>query len=82
LRQRSSTQTAADGKDVSLGGDAEVVTQYVAAGLLDEMVISIVPLFLRDGARLFAGLGDARPIEQPQVVDAPGVTHIRYALVR
>ena len=47
------------------------------------MVISIVPLILGDRARLFAGLGDARPkLEQLQVVEAPGVTHIRYALAR
>ena len=76
-------KAAADGKDISLGGVADVVAQYVAAGLLDEMVISIVPLILGDGARLFAGLGDARPkLEQLKVVEAPGVTHIRYALAR
>jgi dihydrofolate reductase len=76
-------KVAAEGKDVSLGGGAEVVTEYVAAGLLDEMVISIVPLFLGDGARLFAGLVDARPkLEQLQAVEAPGVTHIRYAVTR
>jgi dihydrofolate reductase len=70
-------------EDVSLGGGAEVATQSVAAGLLDELVISIVPLILGGGARLFAGLGDARPkLEQLQVVEAPGVTHIRYALAR
>lgn len=52
-------------------------------GLLDELVISIVPLILGDGARLYAGLGDARPkLEQLQVVEAPAVTHIRYALAR
>jgi dihydrofolate reductase len=68
---------------VSLGGGAEVATQYLAAGLLDEMVISIVPLILGAGSRLCGGLGDARPkLEQLQVVEAPGVTHIRYAPVR
>jgi dihydrofolate reductase len=73
-------KAAAGGKDVSLGGGAEVVGQYLAAGLLDEMVISIVPLILGDGARLFAGLGKARPeLEQLQVIEAPGVTHIKYA---
>jgi riboflavin biosynthesis pyrimidine reductase len=73
----------ANGKAVSLGGGAEVATQYLAAGLLDEMVISIVPLILGAGSRLCGGLGDARPkLEQLQVVEAPGVTHIRYAPVR
>ena len=58
-------------------------TQYLAAGLLDEMVISIVPPILGDGARLFAGLGDVRPmLKQLRVVEAPGVTHIRSSAAR
>ena len=70
---------AAAGKDVSLAGGASVVQQFLAAGLLDEMLISVAPIFLGDGARLFDDLGDARPrLEQVQVVEAPGVTHIRY----
>jgi dihydrofolate reductase len=70
---------AAAGKDVSLAGGAGVVQQYLAAGLLDEMLISVVPILLGEGARLFDNLGDARPsLEQVQAVEAPGVTHIRY----
>jgi dihydrofolate reductase len=70
---------AAAGKDVSLGGGATAVQQSLAAGLLDEMLISIVPVLLGDGARLFDNLADARPkLEQVEVVEAPGVTHIRY----
>jgi dihydrofolate reductase len=70
---------AAGGTDVSLGGGATVVQQYLAVGLLDEMLISLVPVFLGSGARLFDDLGAARPsLEQVQAVEAPGVTHIRY----
>jgi dihydrofolate reductase len=73
-------RVAAGDQDVSLGGGAAVVQQYLAAGLLDEMVISIVPVILGDGARLFDDLGEAKPkLEQIQAVEAPGVTHIRYA---
>jgi dihydrofolate reductase len=76
-------RAAAGEKDLSLGGGAAAVNQYLAAGLLDEMVISIVPLLLRGGARLFEDLGEAKPkLEQMQAVDAPGVTHIRYAVAR
>jgi dihydrofolate reductase len=72
-------RAAAGEKDVSLGGGASVVQQYLAAGLLDEMLISIVPVFLGGGARLFDNLGDSLPrLEQVQTVEAPGVTHIRY----
>ena len=76
-------KAAAGGKDVSLGGGADVVGQYLAAGLLDEMVISIVPLLLGDGARLFGNIGEARPkLEQVEAIEAPGVTHIKYARVK
>jgi dihydrofolate reductase len=72
---------AAGDRDVSIGGGARTVQQYLAAGLLDEMVISVVPLFLGAGARLFDNLDDAKPgLEQIEAVEAPGVTHIRYAV--
>jgi dihydrofolate reductase len=72
-------RTAAGDKGVSLGGGASVAQQYLAAGLLDEMVISVRPIFLGAGARLFDNLGDAAPkLEQVEAVAAPGVTHIRY----
>ena len=65
-------------KDVSLGGGASVAQQYIAAGLLDEIVVSIVPILLGGGARLFENLGDAQ-LMQVESVEAPGVIHIRYA---
>ena len=71
-------RAAAGEKDVSLGGGASVAQQYLAAGLLDEIVVSIVPILLRSGARLFDNVGDAR-LKQVESVEAPGVTHIRYA---
>jgi dihydrofolate reductase len=70
---------AAAGQDISLGGGASVVQQYLAAGLVDEILISLVPVFLGGGTRLFDNLGEASPrLEQVQVVEAPGVTHVRY----
>jgi dihydrofolate reductase len=70
-------RVAAGDKDVSLGGGASVAQQYLAAGLLDELVVSVVPNLLGGGARLFEHLGDAK-LEQIEAVGAPGVTHIRY----
>jgi len=70
---------AAGSKDVSLGGGASVGQQYLAAGLLDEIEISLVPVLLRGGERLFDNLGDADiELEQIRVVEAPGVTHVKY----
>src|SRR5678809_1275215 len=47
---------AAGGKDVSLGGGAATVQQYLRARLIDEIEIHVVPLFLGSGARLFEHL--------------------------
>lgn len=74
---------AAGGKDVMLWGGAQVVNQYLAAGLLDELELHVVPLLLGDGARIFDNLGDAEvELEQVRAVEAPGVTHLKYRTVR
>jgi len=74
--------SAGDG-GVSLGGGASVAQQYLSAGLLDELVVSVVPILLGGGAPLFGNLGDPVPtLKQVEAVGAPGVTHIRYVLPR
>ena len=74
---------AAAGKDVLIGGGASTVQQFLRAGLVDEINVSLVPLFLRAGERLFDNLGDSAPrLEQTRVVEAPGVVHLRYRVVR
>jgi len=73
---------AAGGKDVMLWGGGNIAQQYLAAGLLDELELHVVPVLLGDGARLFDNLGDAEvKLEQVRVVEAPGVTHLKYRLV-
>lgn len=73
---------ASAGQDIWLAGGAAVVNQYLAAGLVDEVDLSIAPVVLGEGARLFEGLKhDALKLEQVRAVDAPGVTHIKYRLV-
>jgi len=73
---------AAGGKDVMLWGGAQVVQQYLAAGLLDELELHVVPVVLGGGARLLENLGAAPvEIEQVRAVEAPGVTHIKYRTV-
>src|SRR4051794_12546284 len=70
---------AAGGKDVSLGGGAEVAQQYLAAGLIDELLVNVVPVLLGSGTRLFDNLGAAAVgLEQVRVVEAPGVAHLLY----
>jgi dihydrofolate reductase len=73
---------AASGKDVALGGGANVAQQYLQAGLIDEMRISVVPVLLGAGARLFDNLGGAVVgLECTRAVEAPGVTHLTYRVL-
>lgn len=63
-----------------LAGGADVVQQYFSAGLLDELLVSVVPVPLEGGARPFDNLDEPRPtLRQVEAIEAPGVTHIRYA---
>jgi dihydrofolate reductase len=73
-------RAAAAGKDVTIGGGADVINQYLAAGLVDELELNVVPLVLGGGARLFEGVGPDLSLEQVRAVEAPGVTHLRYRI--
>ena len=74
---------AAGGRDVTLGGGADVAQQYLRAGLIDELQLHVVPVLLGGGTRLFANLEGAElELEQTRVVEAPGVTHIAYRVVK
>jgi dihydrofolate reductase len=69
---------AAAGKDVFIGGGADVINQYLSAGLVDELELHVVPLVLGGGARLFDGVGPDVRLEQVRAIEAPGVTHVKY----
>src|SRR3954447_18579340 len=69
---------AAAGRDVRLGGGAEAAQQYLAAGLVDELQLNVVPTLLGAGERLFENVGAGLELEQTRVVHTPEVTHIRY----
>ena len=71
---------AAKAKDASIGGGGSVARQFLGAGLIDEMVISLVPTLLGSGERLFDGLGDdLHGLRLVDTVSAPGVTHLKFA---
>ena len=70
---------AAGGRDVHLGGGADVARQYLKAGLVDEMEIHLVPVLLGGGARLFEDTeGRQTELELERVVASPTVTHYKY----
>jgi dihydrofolate reductase len=75
-------RTAAAGKDVALMG-ATIVQQGLRAGLLDELVVSLVPVVLGRGARPLEGLEPGSvQLDLVRVVDAPGVTHLTYRVLK
>jgi dihydrofolate reductase len=74
-------RAVAGGKDILLGGGADVINQYLAAGHVDELELHIVPLILAGGARLFDGVGPELKLEQVRAIEAPGVTHLKYRVV-
>jgi dihydrofolate reductase len=74
-------QTAAGDQDVSLAGGGQAISQYLKAGLVDEMQLHVVPIFLGAGARLFDGHVARAPgqLELTRVIESPtGVVHLKY----
>jgi len=71
---------AAGGQDVAIAGGAKAAQQYLAAGLVDEMVVSIAPILLGSGERLFDGVGtELHGLRLVSTIAAPDVTHLRFA---
>ncbi len=74
-------RTAAGDKDVAIAGGASAVQQYLAAGMLDELYLHIVPVILGGGERLLENVGDPT-LEPVKVIASPAVTHVRYRIIR
>jgi len=72
---------AGDGVVVVMGG-ADLGRQYLAAGLLDEISIHLVPVVFGGGIPLFDGLVDRVDLEPVEAIQTPGATHLRYRVVR
>lgn len=81
-RALEKAKAVAGDKTISVGG-TQIVQQCLAAGLLDEIRIDLVPMLLGAGIRLFDNVG-ANPIELESlpVVETPDVTHLRFRVVK
>jgi dihydrofolate reductase len=72
---------AAGGKDIRISGGADLVRQFLNAGLVDELMLSLAPTFLGNGLRLFDGIdANAIGLEIIEAIHSPQVTHLRYAV--
>jgi dihydrofolate reductase len=74
-------RAAAGDRDVMIAGGASTIRQYLAAGLLDELYLHIVPILLGAGERPLENAGDPE-LEPVEVVASPAVTHVRYRVSR
>ena len=73
---------ASEGRTVGIGGGADVIRQALAAGYVDELVISTAPVILGAGKRLFDGFEQDIDLEIRRVVQSPWAVHTKYAVVR
>ena len=71
---------AAGGKDVGIGGGADVIRQALRAGHLEELSISIAPVILGGGKRLFDGFDETVRLEHAGLLQSPFATHITYRI--
>lgn len=75
-------KAVAGDKNVAISG-SKIAQQALKAGLLEEIQIDLVPVLLGDGVRLFDSLGpDPIELECTGAVEAPGVTHLRFRVVK
>lgn len=76
-------RAAAGGQDVTIMGGADLGRQYVAAGLVEELSIHLVPVLLGAGTRMFTEIHNGhRQLEVVDTVFTPAATHFRYRIVQ
>lgn len=76
-------RTAAGDGDVAIMGGANVAQQYLAAGLVDEIAIHLVPVLFGAGTPLFQRVVQEHvQLEPIQVVNTSTATHLRYRVLR
>jgi dihydrofolate reductase len=73
----SQAKRAAGDANVLVHG-ADVAQSCLRAGVLDELEVHLIPVLLGAGRPLFGGLAEPTELELTRVVDAPGVTHLRF----
>lgn len=70
---------AVAGDKVVASASASIAQQYLNAGLLNEIAVSVIPVLLGEGIPFFANLSRAPVVlDGPTVIEGIGVTHLTY----
>jgi len=76
-------RAAAGERDVAIMGGADLIQQAVAAGVVDEIGIHLVPVLFGGGIRLFEHPRDHQvPLETIATVETPSAVHLRFRVLR
>ena len=71
-------RAAAGDKDVHVMGGADTIRQALRAGYVEEFTLTIAPVVLGGGKRLFEGFDEDLDLEHVRVLQSPFATHITY----
>jgi dihydrofolate reductase len=75
-------RAAAGEKTISVMGGASLGQQFIAAGLVDEIQIHLVPVLFGSGTRMFENLGSEHVwLESTEVIHTPAANHLRFRVV-
>lgn len=68
-------------KDVFVMGGADLIRQALRAGHVEELTITIAPLILGGGKRLFEGFDESLNLEHVRLLQSPLATHVTYRVL-
>jgi len=71
-------RAASGDKDVGIMGGADTIRQALAAGYVDELFVTIAPVVLGGGKRLFEGFDRSIDLQQVDARQSDWATHLRY----
>jgi dihydrofolate reductase len=75
-------RAAADERAVILMGGGDLIRQFLTSGLLDVLTLTLAPVLLGSGKRLFDGMTSEIAFERAEVVESPHATHLRFRVGR
>ena len=74
--------SAAGERNVMVIGEASAAQQVLNTGLLDELILRVVPIVLGKGVRLFSDFGNRIELKRDSVVETSSTTHLRFSVIR